>query len=258
MPRLRDAGAKEPHLRILVVEDEPANQELMRAIIESSSASFLVGAEVVIADSLAAARDLLAKPGFDIVLLDIGLPDGDGLDLVKELGTGARPRTVVVSGSVFPVERRAALATGADEFVAKPIESADLITTIGAVMQRRTLLVVEDYADLREMIYEALTAYGYRVLLAADGAAALELAQSESGHIDLVLTDYYMPNMLGTEFAERLREQHPYMRVIFMSGSPLPSGQSGISAGSTVLQKPFMVEELLTTVQRVFSEPAQK
>jgi CheY-like chemotaxis protein len=253
---LHNAGAKEPHLRILVVEDEPANQELMRAIIESSSASFLEGAEVVIADSLAAAREALAR--FDIVLLDIGLPDGDGLDLVKELGTGARPRTVVVSGSVFPIERRAALATGADEFIAKPIETANLITTIRAVMQRRTLLVVEDYADLREMIYEALTAYGYRVLLAADGLAALELAQAESGHIDLVLTDYYMPNMLGTEFAERLREQHPYMRVIFMSGSPLPSGQSGVGVGQTVLQKPFMVEELLTTVQRIFSETAEK
>jgi len=175
---------------------------------------------------------------------------------VKELGTGAnRPRCVVVSGSVFPVERRAALATGADDFLAKPIEPQALIRTIGSVMNRKTILVVEDYEDLRELVFEAMTAAGYRVLLAADGPSALEVAQTEARSIDLVLTDYYMPNMLGTELAEQMRAQHPGLRVIFMSGSPLPSGVSGIPPGATALQKPFMVDELLRTVAEALSRP---
>jgi len=241
-----------------VVEDEPANQELVRAIIESSSVPLLKGAEVVFADSLASARRALASPGIDVVLLDIGLPDGDGLELVKELGTGARPRVIVVSGSVFPVERRAALSTGADEFVAKPIEGDALVRSISEVMQRRTLLVVEDYADLRDMLYEALMTSGFRVLVAEDGSSALKVAAEESAHIDLVLTDYYMPNMLGTELANRMREQHPRLQVIFMSGSPLPSGETGIEPGATVLQKPFPVDELLSTVKRVLAESQNK
>jgi len=241
-----------------VVEDEPANQELVRAIIESSSVPLLKGAEVVFADSLASARRALASPGIDVVLLDIGLPDGDGLELVKELGTGARPRVIVVSGSVFPVERRAALSTGADEFVAKPIEGDALVRSISEVMQRRTLLVVEDYADLRDMLYEALMTSGFRVLEAEDGSSALKVAAEESSHIDLVLTDYYMPNMLGTELANRMREQHRRLQVIFMSGSPLPSGETGIEPGATVLQKPFTVDELLSTVKRVLAESQNK
>jgi len=257
MPRLHDEpGGAQPHLTILVVEDEPANQELMRAIIAGSSAPFLAGAEVLVADSLAAARATLAAQQVDLILLDVGLSDGDGLQLVKELGTGAnRPRSVVVSGSVFPVERRAALATGADEFLAKPIEPQTLIRIIGAVMNRKTILVVEDYEDLRELVFEAMTAAGYRVLLAADGPSALEVAQIEARSIDLVLTDYYMPNMLGTELAEQMRAQHPGLRVIFMSGSPLPSGVSGIPPGSTALQKPFMVDDLLRTVAEALSRP---
>src|SRR5437763_15061896 len=64
-----------------------------------------------------------------------------------------------------------------------------------------------------------------------------------------------MPNMLGTELAEQMRAQHPGLRVIFMSGSPLPSGVSGIPPGSTALQKPFMVDELLRTVAEALSRP---
>jgi DNA-binding response OmpR family regulator len=252
MPAL---GSPKNGLRILVVEDEPANQELMRAFIETSSASYLKGAEVLTAESLAAAREMLAPGGIDVVLLDIGLPDGDGLQLVKELGQGARPRVIVVSGSVFPVERRAALSTGADEFIAKPIEGEALVKTIGAVMARRTVLVVEDYEDLRDMVYEALTAAGYHVLLAKDGATALKVAASETSHIDLVLTDYFMPNMLGTELAEKMKEQHARMRVIFMSGSPLPSGQLGIDPGTTVLQKPFLINELTEKVKAAIEAP---
>src|SRR5438105_8637565 len=256
MPRLQEPGGAQPHLTILVVEDEPANQELMRAIIASSSAPYLAGAEVLVADSLAAARATLAAQRIDLILLDIGLPDGDGLQLVKELGTGAnRPLCVVVSGSVFPVERRAALATGADEFLAKPIEPKALISTIGSVMNRKTILVVEDYEDLRELVFEAMTAAGYRVLLAVDGPNALEVAHTKARPIDLFRPAHHSPSKLGTELAEQMRAQHPGMRVIFMSGSPLPTGASGLPPGASSLQKPFMVSELLKTVAEALSRP---
>src|SRR5438132_12547752 len=104
MPRLHDEpGGAQPHLTILVVEDEPANQELMRAIIAGSSAPFLAGAEVLVADSLAAARATLAAQQVDLVLPDVGPSHRDGLQVVKELGTGAHsPRSVVRLGGRFP------------------------------------------------------------------------------------------------------------------------------------------------------------
>src|SRR5438105_1874601 len=125
----------------------------------------------------------------------------------------------------------------------------------GGAQPHLTILVVEDYEDLRELVFEAMTAAGYRVLLAVDGPNALEVAHTEARPIDLVLTDYYMPNMLGTELAEQMRAQHPGMRVIFMSGSPLPTGASGLPPGASSLQKPFMVSELLKTVAEALSRP---
>ena len=119
-------------ITILVVEDDPANQELERAIITSSDEPLLKGCNVLVAGSLAEARAYLSGNSVDVMLLDVGLPDGDGLALVadaKSMGAG-RTRTIVVSGSVFPMERREALSTGADEFVAKPLDPDDLIRTI--------------------------------------------------------------------------------------------------------------------------------
>jgi CheY-like chemotaxis protein len=248
------SGVPSP-LTILVVEDEPANQELVRAIISSSDEPLLQGSNVLVAGSLAEAREHLAARRIDVILLDVGLPDGDGLDLVAEArsaGSGRR-RTIVVSGSVFPMERREALSTGADDFIAKPLEPKELIRTIVAVLVPRTVLVVEDYADLSDLVREALTGGGYRVLVAPDGRAAIELAQSEGARIDLLLTDLHMPIMSGIELAESLRTQHPDLRVILMSGDALPAIEPGLPGGYGVLEKPFMLNDLLEKVRETLA-----
>ena len=237
------------------MEDEPANQELACAILTSSAEPVLQGCNVLVAASLAEARAYLAAGPVDVVLLDVGLPDGDGLDLVADAKstTGGRARTIVVSGSVFPMERRQALATGADEFVAKPLEPKDLIRTIVAVLLPPTVLVVEDYAELGDLVREALTVNGYRVLVAPDGKAALEMARSEGARIDLLLTDINMPSMSGIELAERLRAQHRNLRVILMSGGALPAVQPGLPHDHEVLEKPFMVQDLLDKVRETLA-----
>jgi CheY-like chemotaxis protein len=249
------SGVPKP-ITILVVEDEPANQELVRAIIASSDEPLLQGSNVLVAGSLAEARAYLGAGRVDIILLDVGLPDGDGLGLVKdtqamELG---RPRTIVVSGSVFPMERHEALATGADDFVAKPLEPKHLVSAIVHQLVPRTVLVVEDYEELSELIREALTVSGFRVLVAAGGPAALEVAQSEGERVDLLLTDLNMPSMMGTELAKRLSALHPHLRVILMSGEALPVIKKGLPKAYGVLQKPFMVHDLLETVRETLAQ----
>ena len=118
-----------------------------------------------------------------------------------------------------------------------------------------TVLVVEDYGDLRELFDEILTAAGYHVLVAADGSEGLELAQRHKGKIDVLLTDVVMPNMLGTELALRLLAAHPDMRVLFMSGhsQPVIAGASPLPPNATLLQKPFMESELLEKLSQVLA-----
>ena len=72
-------------VRVLLVEDDELNQALVRAILARSDNPVLRGAQVVTAGNLAQARAALAAGAIDIVLLDMGLPDGSGLDLAAEL-----------------------------------------------------------------------------------------------------------------------------------------------------------------------------
>ena len=131
-------SATTPPLRILIVEDELANTDLVRASLDALGDQFLRSSTVDAAGSLADARAALAAKPFDLILLDLWLPDGDGLGLARELfkmGSG-RPLIVVVSGSAKPEERVAALAV-ADDFLLKPFEPKLLIATINRLTHRQ-------------------------------------------------------------------------------------------------------------------------
>ena len=81
-----------------------------------------------------------------------------------------------------------------------------------------TILVVEDEGNLRRLARQFLEKQGYKVLEAADGAAAITISSSYAGPIHLLLTDVIMPGMNGRELAQRLTSLRPQTSVLFMSG----------------------------------------
>jgi len=117
-------------VRVLVLEDEDANRALIRAIVNRARDSDLPTIELFEAGTLADARAMMAREPFDVLLLDVRLPDGNGLDLATEFRgrpLAERPQIIVLSASVLATERAAALETGADAFLAKPFGSRELI-----------------------------------------------------------------------------------------------------------------------------------
>lgn len=119
-------------LRVLHVEDAPANRALVRAILDRAGQERWARVDLREATTIAEARSILASEPTDVVLLDVRLPDGNGLDLVDEIRTRApQAKVVVVSASVLPADRASALETGADAFLAKPFGAADLEQTLG-------------------------------------------------------------------------------------------------------------------------------
>jgi two-component system, cell cycle sensor histidine kinase and response regulator CckA len=110
-----------------------------------------------------------------------------------------------------------------------------------------TVLVVEDEDALRAVTGRILRSCGYRVLAAADGAAALDLVAHHDGPVDLLLTDVVMPGMLGKELAQRLAP----IRVLYMSGyaQPVLASQGTLDPGVALLEKPFGRSELLSAVR---------
>jgi len=114
------------------------------------------------------------------------------------------------------------------------------------------ILLVEDEADVREILGDILEHYGYHVLKASDGPEALRIWKDHGDDVDLLVTDIVMPNGLrGNLLAERLQAERPDLKVIFSSGySPDFATQSApLKNGTIFLQKPYKLEDLVKAVR---------
>ena len=116
-----------------------------------------------------------------------------------------------------------------------------------------TILLVEDEANLRYLARQFLEKQGYRVIEAADGAVAMQIAVAHEGVIQLLLTDVIMPGMNGRELAQRISEIRPHTKVLYMSGyTENVIGRNGtLDAGIHLLQKPFTLRDLKNAVREV-------
>src|SRR3954471_14887685 len=83
---------------------------------------------------------------------------------------------------------------------------------------RETILLVDDEQSVRAIVLKILRRANYTVLEAENGDAALRMAETHHGKIDLLITDMFMPGLRGPEVAARLGTTRPGLRVLFMSG----------------------------------------
>jgi CheY-like chemotaxis protein len=117
----------------------------------------------------------------------------------------------------------------------------------------KRILVVDDDAFTRSLIERALS--GFEVVLAPDGETALKIAQ-QIGPLDLLITDYFMPSMLGDELIARIREIKPNLKAMIVSGHgeilkrELPEWW----ASETHIVKPFKPESLREMVTRLVQD----
>jgi len=112
-----------------------------------------------------------------------------------------------------------------------------------------TVLVVDDYRSLCEMIAAMLRPFGFHVLMATNGEEAKALA-SQTARIDLLLTDIEMPEMRGDELAAWFRAAKAGTPVLFMSSQ---CATPPVFDPFHFLQKPFRAETLLSKVREVLS-----
>jgi len=117
--------------RILVVDDEPAIRRLLRNTLERA------GYEVIEAGNARDAIRLGATSHPDATLLDLGLPDRDGLSLIQLLRRDGGASVLVVSAREATEEKVAALDLGADDFVTKPFDTDELLARLRVALRRR-------------------------------------------------------------------------------------------------------------------------
>jgi PAS domain S-box-containing protein len=180
-----------------------------------------------------------------------GTGRGNGLGLatiygfVRQSGGNATIYSEIGKGTTVNIYLPRAAAERAGEPAEKRVSSAE-------AGNGETVLVVEDDDRVRRLTAARLANLGYRVLEAANGAAALKLLD-DVGDIDLIFTDLVMPGgMSGLDLARRIREARPDARIILTSGysAELMNREGGADLDLHVLRKPYRQGELA----RVFRE----
>jgi two-component system cell cycle sensor histidine kinase/response regulator CckA len=116
------------------------------------------------------------------------------------------------------------------------------------------VLIVDDEANVRELVRVILTRHGYRTLVAGDGNEAMKHYASRSAEMALIVTDVNMPGLGGPELAREVLRHNEKMKIIFMSGAGSGPGRpESNSAASQILRKPFTSEQLIRRVQEAMN-----
>ena len=153
--------------RVLVVDDEPEIRAVLRAYLEHDG--FVVAEAGTGAEAL---RRALATDGTapDVVLLDIGLPDLDGLEVLRTIRRSSDVYVVLVTARADEVDTLVGLRTGADDYVTKPFSPREVVARVGTVLRRSASRGTATPDDDHVLRFEQLTLDERRRELAVDGS----------------------------------------------------------------------------------------
>lgn len=237
-------------MKILVVEDASASRILMikalRSILPKSEIESCVNGK----DAM---MNLSGETKFDFVILDLGLPDISGFQILEMLSEMSHPATIItISDEGNQENLRKSIELGASNYLTKPISRKQVIGVFeGLVHQSENrkkhwnVLVVDDEKINRVLARRILEKEGHVINEASNGFEALRLMTNNN--YDIVLMDIRMPHMDGYETTQHLRKEHPHVPVLAVTAEPLDEVKKmAIEVGiDAAYQKPIIKDQLL-------------
>ncbi len=193
---------------VLIIDDSLTVRMDLTEVFESA------GFHTIPCATLAEGRNVLVRGPVDLVILDVLLPDGDGVEFLEEIrksaSTGAAA-VIMLSTEAEVKDRIRGLQRGADEYVGKPYDSSYLVARAREFLRTRrssaaglkTILVIDDSATLRDELTKALEPAGYVVVTAASGEEGLQVAADQRP--DAVIVDGVLPGIDGAAVIRRVR-----------------------------------------------------
>jgi DNA-binding response OmpR family regulator len=195
--------------RVLIVDDSITIRMNLMEVLAAADLPAIACA------TLGEARAALAEEQFALVILDVLLPDGNGVDLLEEIrATPAAAGTTVMllSTEVEIRDRVRGLTTGADEYVGKPYDPNYLVARARELVRRdepsaasaeKTVLLIDDSITFREALKEALERESYRVIVAGSGEEGLRAAADQRP--SALIVDGELPGINGATVIRRVR-----------------------------------------------------
>jgi signal transduction histidine kinase/DNA-binding response OmpR family regulator len=257
LPRPAQPAGTRVRLRVLVIEDDRAAAQLIQTQLISA------GYEVLVCQEPQNALELAAQFQPGAITLDIVMKPKNGWEVLSQLRCD--PRTSHIPLIVVSMVDQPGMGTllGADEYLVKPVDKATLLAALQrragirpSPKRTRSILVVEDDVASREFIVEMLTAQGYTVATASDGAQAR--AQVAANKPELVILDLVLPGASGFELLGEWRAspRTADLPVFILTNKDLtPEEQRFLRANAESLllkQQPWQ-EALIKQLTRVVS-----
>ena len=267
---------QQPPLRVLLVEDNPLTAELLQRD------GRLLGWQVDLAAGGAAAMKALLHARdqgspYQVAILDWRLPDDDGVELAHRINTAmASDAPAIVLISAYGRESLNDVLCSDNppfhDFLSKPVTPLQLAEAItralgqpqeaqpaepeaagGARLAGMTILVVEDNAINREIVFELLSSEGARVDLAEGGLSGVEKATARPEDYDVIIMDMQMPDIDGLEATRRIRADRrcTELPILAMTANVSESDrQACLDAGMNAhVGKPVDLDEVVQVLQ---------
>ena len=256
LPLLEEAPVRfAPRDRVLLVEDEPAAAALLTAILEQE------GLKTDNASNLREAREALTDAGrFGAIVLDLRLPDGDGMDLVKQLRS--RPDTrgipvVVVSADAARGKDPAVRTLEVIDWMEKPVDPDRLTELVRAALTAseaggNVILHVDDDRDIREVVATALAGVGEVVSAETLAQARAFLAERTPG---LVIMDLELRDGSGLDLLKDLKDES--VPVIIFSAQDTP-GDFGRPVTAVLVKSRTSLAGLVGAVRELVEQKEQE
>jgi CheY-like chemotaxis protein len=233
---------------ILIVEDEPDIAQLIKRQLEDS------GYRVSVLGSGPSVVAVVEDSQPDLVILDLILPDMDGMDVLRDLKANIITADVPVIVSTVVPDDGSAWKLGIVDYLTKPLSNEDLLRSVEkALTWQGRVLIVDDDADTVGLLSAAMRQIGFTPLVAADGYEALALARRHRP--DLILLDLRLPGMDGYEAVTHLKRDAvtQAIPIVAISAHAVNTDEERkrlIALGAvSFLPKPFSIAELMDEIE---------
>jgi CheY-like chemotaxis protein len=254
-------------VKILVIDDDRMNCDLLQAVFTRH------GYDVRTATSGLEGLSLFRQHAPRVTILDLRMPEMDGLTVLKEIrAIDPYAPVIILGGGATEVQEDQARALRVTDFVRKGLSLDVLVEGVNRAVQQplrkkdvpggraaigpvvdtgETVLVVDDEPLVRDLLVQFLGLRGYRTFGVNDGPEALSMV--EQGPPDLILLDLRLPGMNGVEVLRRLRDKNFAGAVIVVTGSYDEEllQEAWSLHPQEVIGKPIDLEQMLTVIQVV-------
>ena len=237
--------------RILVIDDDIVNLKIAEHVLEKDY-------NVTCAKSGMEGIDILKSNDIDLVLLDLYMPDMNGMDVlakIREDASISSVKVVILTSSGMKTDVTEAIRLGALDFIKKPFfptEFLDRIKKVLNIAKKDNILVVDD-DKMNLAIVHKMLGIRYDVTCVSSGMDAISYLNNNVP--DMILLDLHMPEMSGLEVLEKIREQDKLsdIPVVFLTADNDRKTEIDIFKAGAMdfIQKPFIAEVVIQRISRI-------